>query len=204
MLKNFRFHAFGAGIFYPNAIQQRGNLYFVKGMLPLVYKKENRFEVLSGLDLSRVDQVWGFQLFPGIFCKSVRGGEGDVATMTWHRCNDFAEAMFFNGKRGQLPTRELFRKYKDEKLKNALDKTLAFLRFYGLEADEFMGIAWCREHYDKTRAYYFAFNNGRSGSFEGCYHKGCAIASARLVVTFQQTVEIKKGGLHGLLFRVLK
>lgn len=114
--------------------------------LPIVYKRLQEFYVLSGLDMTRKEDVWGWLLPSNIIMKKAKGADSEQDMMTWHGVKDYAESHILNGKIGHLP-------YSDQLLKTWLPEivvkarsTAATLKENGITAeDESMNACWCAE-----------------------------------------------------------
>lgn len=79
--------------------------------LPLVYRRENEFEVLDGLDLSRKDELWGIQLTSGVMVALKCGAGNNVSKTTWDEVKKFVEKMCLNGKSGFLPSKDVLKEH---------------------------------------------------------------------------------------------
>nr|DAM28166.1 MAG TPA: hypothetical protein [Caudoviricetes sp.] len=123
--------------------------------LPLVYRKDNEFEVLDGLDMNRKKELWGTQLSSGIMLSLA----GEVFS-NWEEIKKFAEKMHFNGKPGSLPSKDHQRLYWGVAEKEKLDATGDILEKYGIYTWRYSGRFWCSEEYDSFNAYTFELETG--------------------------------------------
>ena len=114
--------------------------------LPIVYKRLQEFYVLSGLDMTRKEDVWGWLLPSNIVMKKAKGADSEEDTMSWHGVKNYAECHILNGKIGHLP-------YSDQLIKTWIPEvvlqarsTVATLKENGIPAeDESMNACWCAE-----------------------------------------------------------
>ena len=73
----------------------------IKSLFPIVYQRGYLFEILPELDLTRKDEVWGYEIMPGIILAKKCG------YATWDNVRLFAEDCVLNGKWGKLPSKEV-------------------------------------------------------------------------------------------------
>lgn len=66
----------------------------------IAYKVGNNFEILNYLDLSRKDNIWGYEIKPGVIiaCKG-----NTLNINNWLQAKEFAEKSQFKNKKGKLP-----------------------------------------------------------------------------------------------------
>lgn len=133
--------------------------------LPLVYRKDNEFEVLDGLDMNRKEELWGIQLLSGVMVALKCGPGNNVSATTWEEVEKFAENITFNGKPGFLPSKDVLRKHWGKKEKAKFAATVEVLEENGIEADGieadgYQGGIWCSGEYSPGFAYCFDLNYG--------------------------------------------
>ena len=132
----------------------------VKSIFPIVYKKGDMFEILPELDLARKEEVWGYEIMPGIIMAKRCGSNGSIAFNKWNSTKFFAENCMLNGKQGKMPSRELvFANWNKE----IAEKIIAMDRFLcdnGILAEKtYIGSVWCYDH-DDERGFMFSLDNG--------------------------------------------
>lgn len=131
--------------------------------LPLVYRQENEFEVLNGLDLSRKGELWGIQLLSGVMVALKCGAGNNVSEIRWDEVKRFAQKMRLNGNPGFLPSKDVLRKHWGAEEQTRFTATVEVLQENKIEANGYQGIIWCHEtYYDyyPNGAYYFRLRNG--------------------------------------------
>lgn len=137
--------------------------------LPLVYRRENEFEVLNGLDLSRKDELWGIQLTSGVMV-ALKCGEGNnVSETRWNKVKQFAEKMRLNGKPGSLPSKDVLKEHWGGMEGIKFAATVEVLQENKIEADDYWGCIWCSEVYNPGTAYGFDLETGYSDWNYKCY-----------------------------------
>ncbi len=148
--------------------------WFEKTALPLVYRRENEFEVLNGLDLSRKDELWGIRLTSGAMVALKCGSGNNVSSVTWEKTKNFAEKMRFHGIPGFLPSRYILEEYWGRTEKAKFEATVAVLKENDIEADDYRGCIWCSEGYGSYTAYCFDLSVGLNkwNSKTGTYYDG--------------------------------
>lgn len=147
--------------------------------LPLVYRRENEFEVLNGLDLSRKDELWGIQLTSGVMVALRCNLGNNVSDTTWDEVKQFAEKMCLNGKSGSLPSKDVLKKHWGTEEETKFAATVKVLQENKIEAEGYHGIIWCSEEYNPYAAYCFGLKGGYSDwSYKEapCYHDRVAVA----------------------------
>ena len=132
----------------------------IKSIFPIVYKKGNDFEILPELDLARKEEVWGYEIMPGIIMAKRCGSNGSIAFNKWNSTKFFAENCMLNGKQGKMPSQErLFANWNKE----IAEKIIAMDRFLcdnGILAEKtYIGSVWCYDH-DDERGFMFSLDNG--------------------------------------------
>ncbi len=156
-------------------------------VLPIVYKISgtNRFEVLEALDLSRKNEVWGWQLKSGIFMKKT-AQSGESAAYNHPYAGYIAEHLEFNGSKGRLPSwKNFMATMKDHGASERISATAAVLRNYGIDADRELDCrCWCLEKVEHNPAHFFRFD-GTDGKLkiEACYENAC-LSHERIAVVF--------------------
>ncbi len=114
--------------------------------LPIVYKRLQEFYVLSGLDMTRKDDVWGWLLPSNVLMKKEKGAPSEEEMMTWHGVKSYAEAHVFNGKIGHLPYSDRLVKIWLPEIVIKARSTAMTLNENGIKADdESMSACWCAE-----------------------------------------------------------
>lgn len=108
---------------------------FILTRLPLVYKHNCQLLVGEGVDLKRKDELWGIQLSSGVMVAL----KCDDDFISCKEAIEQAEALMFNGKRGNLPVR-LSIEARDKK---SFNSTVKVLKEYGIDADPYLGMVWC-------------------------------------------------------------
>ena len=135
----------------------------IKSIFPIVYKKGNDFEILPELDLARKDEVWGYEIMPGIVLARKCGCDNNVESTTWYEVKSFAESCRLNGKQGKLLSTEvlLFKQIWSRELRENIQKMDAFLCKNGIDAEnDCVGIFWCSDVYDRNTASTFSLDTG--------------------------------------------
>lgn len=136
------------------------NFGMIPTALPLVYRRENEFEVLKALDLSRKDELWGIRLTSGVMVALKCGPGNNVSSVTWEKTKNFAEKMRFHGIPGFLPSRYVLEEYWGRTEEAKFAATVAVLRGNDIEADRYRGCIWCSEGYGSYTAYCFDLSVG--------------------------------------------
>jgi len=108
---------------------------FILTSLPLVYKRNCQLLVSEGLDLKRKDELWGIQLSSGVMVAL----KCDDDFILCKEAIERAEALMFNGKRGNLPV-QLSIEARDKK---SFNFTVKVLKEHGINADLYIGMVWC-------------------------------------------------------------
>lgn len=147
--------------------------------LPLVYRKDNEFEVLDGLDMNRKEELWGIQLLSGVMVALKCGPGNNVSATTWGKVKRFAEKMRFKGEPGSLPFKDHQKWYWGNKEEVKFAATVDVLEENGIEAEGYRGWIWCSEECCPNYAYYFDLRYGDiSWSNQLCTNDGDRIAIA--------------------------
>lgn len=125
-------------------------------IFPIAYKRENNFEILPELDLTRISEVWGYEIIPGIILAKKCGSNGSVETTTWDNVKSFAESCRLNGKQGKLPSSRMLTQNWINGLNANIQAMDKFLCENGIDAEKvYRGIIWCSELHDTKTAYTF-------------------------------------------------
>ncbi len=134
----------------------------IKSIFPIVYKKGNDFEILPELDLARKDEVWGYEIVPGIVLAKKCGADNNVKSTTWGNVKGFAERCRLNGKQGKLPSKNVLKQNWSQELRENIQKMDDFLCDNGIDAEEeYVGCLWCSKVvYDGDNVEYFLLDNG--------------------------------------------
>lgn len=130
--------------------------------LPIVYKRLQEFYVLSGLDITCKEDVWGWLLPSNIVMKKAKGADSEEDTMSWHGVKNYAESHILNGKIGHLPYSDrLLKIWSPEAVINARS-TAAILNENGIIAeDENLNACWCAEEKMSNCAHTFMLYNSK-------------------------------------------
>ncbi|MDO5386296.1 MAG: hypothetical protein Q4F75_03395 [Pseudomonadota bacterium] len=148
--------------------------------LPLVYRKDNEFEVLDGLDMNRKEELWGIQLLSGVMVALKCGPGNNVSATTWEEVEKFAENITFNGKPGIIPSQDVLIEYWGNEEKAKFAATVEVLEENEIEADGYRGYIWCSDGYFLYHACRFSL---KVGSF-GCYFKDTTNSNDRVAIAF--------------------
>ena len=148
--------------------------------LPLVYCQKNKFEVLNGLDLSRKDELWGFQLTSGMMVALKCGAGNNVPWVTWGKVKQFAEKMRFEGMPGFLPSKDVLKEHWSTEEKAKFAATVEVLKENDIEANGYRGRIWCSEEYSSYTAYFFSVTE----FFYDWVHKDFVGRGDRVAVAF--------------------
>ena len=156
--------------------------------LPVVYREDNTFFVLKGLDTLQREKVWGISL-NGLFIKKTLGTcrWNDAASGNWYDIKQFVESMTFNKKKGKLPPLAFIKKDragiaygtqvsstpwggKDEE---AFNNTVEVLTANGITADKYSGYLWCSDEiyytatgHEAAEVFSVIFGSVKSGKYE--------------------------------------
>ncbi len=134
----------------------------IKSIFPIVYKKGNDFEILPELDLARKDEVWGYEIVPGIVLAKKCGADNNVESTAWDNVREFAEQCRLDGKQGKLPSEKVLAENWSQELRENIQKMDAFLCEKGIDAEtEYLGAIWCSEAFARNNAYIFSLNSSR-------------------------------------------
>ncbi len=137
----------------------------IKSIFPIVYKKGNDFEILPELDLARKDEVWGYEIMPGIVLARKCGCDNNVESTTWYEVKSFAESCRLNGKQGKLLSKNVFllEQHWSRELRENIQKMDAFLCKNGIDAEkDCVGIFWCSDVFDRDNACTFSLDTGEA------------------------------------------
>ncbi len=137
----------------------------IKSIFPIVYKKGNDFEILPELDLARKDEVWGYEIMPGIVLARKCGCDNNVESTTWYEVKSFAESCRLNGKQGKLLSKNVFllEQHWSRELRDNIQKMDAFLCKNGIDAEnDCVGILWCSDVFDRDTACTFSLVTGEA------------------------------------------
>ena len=148
--------------------------------LPLVYRKDNEFEVLDGLDMNRKEELWGIQLLSGVMVALTRGSGNNVSKTTWTNVKKFAENITFNGKPGFLPSKDVLEEHWGGMEEAKFAATVEVLEENEIEADGYRGWIWCSEETGPNGAAYFNLNIG----YSDWEHKDLTSTSVRVALAF--------------------
>lgn len=149
--------------------------------LPLVYRKENEFEVLNGLDLNRKDELWGIQLPSGIMLALKCDPDAKVKGTSWYELKAFAEEMQFKGKSGSLPSYgEMVKEIESVNRYIRLSDTRSVLKDNGIESDGFKGIVWCNDSNYSD----FRYRVNLAAQRYDWEYPGCRCANCREIISF--------------------
>ncbi len=147
----------------------------IKSLFPIVYQRGYLFEILPELDLTRKDEVWGYEIMPGIILAKKCG------YAAWDNVRLFAEDCVMNGKWGKLPSKEVLEQGWNEELEENIRKMDKFLCEKGIDAErDFEGILWCSEVDGRYDAYFFHL----SGRYDLAGDKRCITGVERIAVAF--------------------
>ena len=147
----------------------------IKSIFPIVYQRGYRFEILPELDLTRKDDVWGYEVMPGIILAKKCG------YATWYDAKSFAEDCVLNGKWGKLPSKKALEQGWSEELEENVRKMDAFLCEKGINAErDFEGILWCSEVDGLYAAYFFHLGGGYNLAGD----RRCLTGVERIAVAF--------------------
>lgn len=138
----------------------------IKTELSLVYRKKNSFTAEEGLNLRRVNELWGIRLLSGTVLALTYGEGNNVASTMWEDVRIFAKRMKLDGKSGSLPSKDILCQYRSDEEKAKFDATVRLLAQHGIVADGYGGVIWCLEEYDSTMACCFRLTDG--GFAWGC------------------------------------
>lgn len=169
-----------------NWFYNRNHTNFIPTKLPLVYCHNNKLIVRQGLDLNHKKELWGIQLSSGVMvsltCWEKNQDMIDAILhgpinprLTWKRAKKIVNTMQFNGKKGRLPSRCIFKKGWD-----GLDETSGILEENNIEAVGGFGFVWCTEEKGTTEAYLFDLESWGDDAID----KTCVQYGMRLAVVF--------------------
>ena len=170
----------------------------IKSVFPVVYRRGNEFEILPELILERKNEVWGYEIMPGIVIAKKCGSDTNVESVDWYNSKTFAETSVLRGKRGALPSRTIVSKLRARDflvLRSQIQEMDKFLCNNGIDAEtrseknpRYAGVIWCSEENDYRTAYYFSLATCR-----GNYGlKVVSSATSRLMVVFNVSVPAAK------------
>lgn len=139
----------------------------IKSIFPIVYKKGNDFEILPELDLARKDEVWGYEVMPGIVLAKKCNAYNNGVSNSWDNVREFAKQCRLDGKQGELPSKKVLVENWDWDLAENIQKMDEFLFENGIiDADVKCGTGcvWCSELggcYGCVKAWCVNLSNGR-------------------------------------------
>lgn len=154
----------------------------------IAYKKGDNIEILPELILERKDEIWGFEIIPGVILAKKTGPDKNVKTTSWNEVKIFAENCIFNGKKGSLPSFQTLQDCWTDKLVYEIQSMDMYLCNNDVDAEtksandrNYVGIIWCQEEYNGNNAYYFDIE----GNYTEIAEKDCCYLHDRLAIAFE-------------------
>ena len=193
MRKEEKFNLLDAVITATEMSEKEVEVYFntrkgiVQSIFPIAYKQGNNFEILPHLVCERKEEIWGFEIIPGVILAKHCDTINSVKPDEWNISESFAKSCTMDGKQGKLPSKEVLKKNWSVELVTKIRKMDEFLCDYGVNAEKrssekpwFTGVLWCSGVSDVNNPYYFVMENG----CEHCGAKPSYQIGNRLVVSF--------------------
>lgn len=129
-------------------------------IFPIAYKSGLEFEVLPEFIPERKDEIWGYEIMPGIIFAKRCGDNGDVEDTSKSAASTFAANSLLNGERGTLPSEKDLKDGWSEELKKKIQEMGKFLCENGVDAEtKCEGAIWCKEDVDFLYGRYFVISN---------------------------------------------
>ena len=154
----------------------------------VAYKKGSDFEILPELIWERKDEIWGFEIIPGVILAKKTGQDKNVKTTSWNEVKIFAENCIFNGKKGSLPSFQTLQDGWTDKLVYEIQSMDMYLCNNEIDGESksaedlnYVGIIWCQEEYNGNNAYYFDIEDNYTEIAE----KDCCYLHDRLAIAFE-------------------
>ena len=153
----------------------------------IAYKKGNNFELHYEFIQERIDEIWGFEIIPGIILAKKTGPDHNVETTTWDNVKNFAENCILEGKKGSLPSLKEIKDKWTEMLTfeiQSMDKYLCLNEVDGetksKKDPDFVGVVWCQEECSNNNAFYFDLEDNYLEFVE----KDCCYCHDRIAISF--------------------
>jgi len=115
------------------ALEHSKRLFDDKLPMKIVYKNECKFEVSDSVDITRLADIWGVLLSENVVLSI--GSAQQHGVLQWEDVRKYVENLELNGKKGQLPNRNIVENWSREK-SALLRDTLTKLSFNKVATDK--------------------------------------------------------------------